>query len=155
MLCRCSNYLQKTTNTPTLNGGEGCRFFCSLKLPYLSILDHNVSTILSPIVVPFSVTVVINIVKVGHLTHIFFSFFLSFSSLLNFSSRGRVISMHFVQMLGSILLAILFLFLCLFVSKNSLSFHTTVVVVVVVSIAEIHFFTLFMHYLFVMIALIK
>ena len=23
MLCRCSSYLQKTTNTPTLNGGEG------------------------------------------------------------------------------------------------------------------------------------
>ena len=37
ILCWCSRYLQKTTNTPTLNGGEGegCGFFCSLKLPYL------------------------------------------------------------------------------------------------------------------------
>ena len=36
MLCRCSCYLQKTTNTPTLNGREGeeCRFFCSLKSSY-------------------------------------------------------------------------------------------------------------------------
>ena len=36
MLCHCSCYLQKTTNTPTLNGGEGeeCRFFCSLKSSY-------------------------------------------------------------------------------------------------------------------------
>ena len=34
MFCRCSSYIQKTTNTPTVNEGEGCRFFCSLKLPY-------------------------------------------------------------------------------------------------------------------------
>ena len=41
MLCRCSNYLKKTTNTPTLNGGdrEG-----------VPILLYNVSTILLLIV---------------------------------------------------------------------------------------------------------
>ena len=46
-----------------------------------NLFECNVLTILSPIVVPFSVTVVINIVKVEYLTHVFF-FFLSFSSLL-------------------------------------------------------------------------
>ena len=40
ILCRCSSYLQKTTNNPTLNGGEGCGFFCSLKLPYLSTMSR-------------------------------------------------------------------------------------------------------------------
>ena len=41
MLCHCSNYLKKTTNTPTLNGGdrEG-----------VLILLYNVSTILLLIV---------------------------------------------------------------------------------------------------------
>ena len=34
IMCHCSSYLQKTTNTQTLNGGEGCRLFCSSKLPY-------------------------------------------------------------------------------------------------------------------------
>ena len=57
-----------------------------------------------------------------------------------------------VQILGNILLSILF-FLCLFISMKSSSFHITVVVVVVViSIAEIHFCTLFMRYILVMIA---
>ena len=43
MLCRCLNYLQKTTNTPTLNGGagEGSGFFCSLKLPNLSTMSQQ------------------------------------------------------------------------------------------------------------------
>ena len=81
----------------------------------VTLFEYNVSTSLPPIVVPFSVTVVINIVKVGYLTHVFF-FFLSFSSLLPFSSRGRITSMHFVQTLGSILFSIFFL--CLFVCFN-------------------------------------
>ena len=43
MLCRCLNYLQKTTNTQTLNGGavEGSGFFCSLKLPNLSTMSQQ------------------------------------------------------------------------------------------------------------------
>ena len=43
MLCRCLSYLQKTTNTPTLNGGagEGCGFFCSLKLPNWSTMSQQ------------------------------------------------------------------------------------------------------------------
>ena len=41
------------------------------------MFDYNVSTSLSPIVVPFSVTVVINVVRVEYLTHVYFSFFLS------------------------------------------------------------------------------
>ena len=43
MLWRCLSYLQRTTNTPTLNGGdrEGCGFFCSLKLPYLSTMSQQ------------------------------------------------------------------------------------------------------------------
>ena len=44
----------------------------------VTLFEYNVSTSLSPIVVPFSVTVVINIVKVEYFTHLFyFSFFLS------------------------------------------------------------------------------
>ena len=44
----------------------------------VTLFEYNVSTTLSPIVVPFSVTVVINIVKVEYFTHLFyFSFFLS------------------------------------------------------------------------------
>ena len=42
-----------------------------------NLFECNVLTIFSPIVVPFSVTVVINIVKVDYHTHVFFSFFLS------------------------------------------------------------------------------
>ena len=45
----------------------------------VTLFEYNVSTSLSPIVVPFNVTVVINIVKVEYLTHVFF-FFLCFSS---------------------------------------------------------------------------
>ena len=78
----------------------------------VTLFEYNVSTSLSPIVVPFSVTVVINIVKVEYLTRVFF--FLSFSSLLLFSSRGRIISMHFVQMLGSILFSFFSLFVSMF-----------------------------------------
>ena len=43
----------------------------------VTLFEYNVSTSLSPIVVPFSVTVVINIVRIEYLTHVFFSFFLS------------------------------------------------------------------------------
>ena len=46
----------------------------------VTVFDYNVSTSLSPIVVPFSVTVVINIVRVEYLTRVFF--FLSFFLLL-------------------------------------------------------------------------
>ena len=39
MLCCCSSYIQKQTPQQTPNfelcRGEGCSFFCSLKLPYL------------------------------------------------------------------------------------------------------------------------
>ena len=49
MLCRCSSYLKKTTNTPTLNGGDRGRvrilLFCEVIL-----FEYNVSTILSLIV---------------------------------------------------------------------------------------------------------
>ena len=44
VLCQCSSYLQKMTNTPTLNGRggacEGCGFFCPLQLPYLSTMSQ-------------------------------------------------------------------------------------------------------------------
>ena len=33
IMCHCSSYLQKTTNTQTLNGGEVCRLFCSSSYP--------------------------------------------------------------------------------------------------------------------------
>ena len=45
MFCRCSSYLQKTTNTPTLNGGVRIVLFSEVTL-----FECNVSTILSPIV---------------------------------------------------------------------------------------------------------
>ena len=49
MLCPCSSYLEKTTNTPTLNGGDrgGVRI---LLFSEITLLKNNVSTILSPIV---------------------------------------------------------------------------------------------------------
>ena len=49
MLCPCSSYLQKTTNTPTLNGGDrgGVRI---LLFSEVTLFKYNVSTILSPIV---------------------------------------------------------------------------------------------------------
>ena len=49
MLCPCSSCLQKTTNTPTLNGGD--RGW--VRIPLFSettLFKYNVSTILSPIV---------------------------------------------------------------------------------------------------------
>ena len=50
MLCRCSRYLKKTTNTPTLNGGdrEGVRI---LLFSEGTLFKDNVSKILSPIVI--------------------------------------------------------------------------------------------------------
>ena len=49
MLCPCSRYLKKTTNTPTLTGGDkggvGILLFSEVTL-----FEYNVSTILSPIV---------------------------------------------------------------------------------------------------------
>ena len=47
-LCPCSSYLQKTTNTPTLNGGDrgGVRILLFSKV---TLVNYNVSTILSPI----------------------------------------------------------------------------------------------------------
>ena len=49
VLCRCSSYLSKTTNTPTLNGGErgGVWFFWFSEV---TLFEYNVSTILSPTV---------------------------------------------------------------------------------------------------------
>ena len=43
MLCHCQGYLQKTANTPTLNGweGEGCGLLCSLKLPHLRTISQQ------------------------------------------------------------------------------------------------------------------
>ncbi|KAM7434819.1 hypothetical protein ABFA07_015144 [Porites harrisoni] len=49
MLCPCSSYLQKTTNTPTLNGGD--RGGVRIRLfSEVTLFKYNVSTILSPIV---------------------------------------------------------------------------------------------------------
>ena len=49
MFCHCSSNLQKTTNTLTLNGGEGkgCGNFLFSKV---TLFEYNVSTILLPIV---------------------------------------------------------------------------------------------------------
>ena len=50
MLCRCSSYLQTTTNTSTLNEGES-REVWILLFSVVILFDYNVSTIiLSPIV---------------------------------------------------------------------------------------------------------
>ena len=49
LLCRCSSYLQKTTNTPTLNGGDRGGVWIVL-FSEVTLLEYNVSTILSPIV---------------------------------------------------------------------------------------------------------
>ena len=48
MLCRCSSYLQKTTNTPTLKGGDrgGAKI---LLFSEVTLFEYNVSTILTPI----------------------------------------------------------------------------------------------------------
>ena len=45
MLCRCSSYLQKTTNTPTLKGGDrgGAKI---LLFSEVTLFEYNVSTIL-------------------------------------------------------------------------------------------------------------
>ena len=53
MLGPSSSYLQKTTNTPTLNRGDrgGVRI---LLFSEVTLFKYNVSTILSPIVVPIS-----------------------------------------------------------------------------------------------------
>ena len=53
----------------------------------VTLFEYNVSTTLSPIVVPFSVTVVINIVKVEYLTHVFF-FLSCFLLLITFFIKG-------------------------------------------------------------------
>ena len=50
MLGPCSSYLQKTTNTPTLNGGDGGGVRILL-FSEVALFMYNVSTILSPIVV--------------------------------------------------------------------------------------------------------
>ena len=49
MLCPCSSCLYKTTNTPTLNGGDrgGVRI---LLFSEITLFKNNVSTVLSPIV---------------------------------------------------------------------------------------------------------
>ena len=49
LLCRCSSYLQKTTNTPTLNGGDRGGVWI-VSFSEVTLLEYNVSTILSPIV---------------------------------------------------------------------------------------------------------
>ena len=49
LLCRCSSYLQKRTNTPTLNGGDRGGVWIVL-FSEVTLLEYNVSTILSPIV---------------------------------------------------------------------------------------------------------
>ena len=49
LLCRCSSYLQKTTNIPTLNGGDRGGVWIVL-FSEVTLLEYNVSTILSPIV---------------------------------------------------------------------------------------------------------
>ena len=53
MIYRCSSYLQKTTNTPTLNGGGrgGVRI---VLFSNVTLFEYNVSAILSPIVGPRS-----------------------------------------------------------------------------------------------------
>ena len=51
MLCPCSSYQQKTTNTPTLNGGDGGGVRILL-LSEVTLFKYNVSTLLSPIVGP-------------------------------------------------------------------------------------------------------
>ena len=48
-LCHCSSYLRKTTNTPTLYGGEGGGL-CILLSSEMTLFEYQVSTILSPIV---------------------------------------------------------------------------------------------------------
>ena len=45
MLCRCSSYLQKTTNTPTLNGGDRGGMWIFL-FSQVTIFEDNVSTII-------------------------------------------------------------------------------------------------------------
>ena len=57
MLCRCSRYLKKTTNTPTLNGGDrgGVQI---LLFSEVVLFEHNVSTILSLIVGTFPIVFV-------------------------------------------------------------------------------------------------
>ena len=54
MLCRCSHYLKKKTNTPTLNGWErgGVRI---LLFSEVILFEYNVSTILLLIVGLFSI----------------------------------------------------------------------------------------------------
>ena len=54
MLCRCLSYLKKTTNTPTLNGGDrgGLRI---LLFSEVIVFEYNVSTILLQIVGTFSI----------------------------------------------------------------------------------------------------
>ena len=54
MLCHCSRYLKETTNTPTLNGGDrgGLQI---LLFSEVILFEHNVSTILSPIVGTFPI----------------------------------------------------------------------------------------------------
>ena len=80
------------------------------------MFDYNVSTSLSPIVVPFSVTVVINVVRIEYLTHVYFSFFLSPPHYFFYQE---------VELVPCILSRcwaayyFLFFFLCLFVSMNS------------------------------------
>ena len=49
LLCQCSSYLQKTTNTPTLNEGDRGGVWIVL-FSEVTLLEYNVSTILSPIV---------------------------------------------------------------------------------------------------------
>jgi len=49
MWCRCSNYLQKTTNTPTLSGGDRGGVWILL-FSEVNLLEDNVSTILAAIV---------------------------------------------------------------------------------------------------------
>ena len=50
MLCRCFlSYLRKTTNTPSLNGGERGGVW-NLLFSKVTLFEYNVSTILSPVV---------------------------------------------------------------------------------------------------------
>ena len=95
MLCRCSSYLQKTTNTSTLNGGAS----------------------LSPIKVLFHVSFVINIVTFEYLTRVFFSFFLSPNFFIKRQNYFHAFCPDAGQQKGDI--SFLVIFLCLLVSMKS------------------------------------
>ena len=91
MLCPCSSYLQKITNTPTLNGGDrgGVRI---LLFSEVTLFKNSVSTILSPIVayfVPGSSlfpSVISRVLKLQMVTSLWL--YLFFLSYWKFSQKG-------------------------------------------------------------------